>query len=138
MIIPQTLPLKQTPSMAVFYKLNTMRRALIVDDEEDIGFIVSKLLKKEGMTVSYASSIGKGRQLLSSQEFDVVFLDLHLPDGTGFDLVPKIQQQQKKAKIIIISAFDGVEESRKSNEFGIKHFIKKPFDRHQVMEAVAV
>ena len=111
-------------------------KALIVDDEKDIGLMVSKFLTKEGLEAEYVSTITNARKKIDEEDYSVFFLDLHLPDGTGFDLVPQIKQTNKDSKVIVISAYDGREETQQARELGISTFIKKPFSRQQVLEAI--
>ena len=108
------------------------KRVLIVDDETDICLLLSGLLRRLGYQPTCAHFIEEGRQCLSSQQFDAIFLDLNLPDGLGFDLLPMIQQEQTAAKIIMISAFDGQAERRRATEQGASYFIGKPFTRRSV------
>ncbi|MCV9385442.1 response regulator [Reichenbachiella ulvae] len=111
-------------------------RALIVDDEEDIGLMVSRFLEKEGLEVDYADRVVKARDLIQSSEYEIFFLDLNLPDGTGFDLMADIRDHSADARVVIISAYDGVFENRKAKELSINHFIKKPFTKKQVLEVI--
>ncbi len=111
--------------------------ALIVDDEEDIGLMVSRFLRKEGLQVSYADRINMAKEIISDQSFDFYLLDLHLPDGTGFDLIPKIKEDSSESKVIVISAHDGPDEMKKVRELGVDAFIKKPFTKGQVMEVMS-
>lgn len=112
------------------------KRVLIIDDETDICLLLSGLLRKLGYMPTCAHFIEDGRQCLKTQQFDAVFLDLNLPDGLGFDLLPSIKQQQEHAKIIMISAFDGQAERRRATEQGADHFVGKPFTRRSVEQAL--
>ncbi len=108
------------------------KRVLIIDDEADICLLLSGLLRRLGYQPTCAHFIEEGRQCLSTQRFDAVFVDLNLPDGLGFDLLPYIRQGQGEAKVIMISAFDGQAERRKATEQGADEFIGKPFTRRSV------
>lgn len=110
-------------------------KTLIVDDEEEIGLMVSKFLQKEGLESSYVDSIEKAALLISKESFDLFFLDLNLPDGTGFDLIPAIKKQKEKKKIVVISAYDGIREIERSQELGVDLFIRKPFTKQQIIDA---
>ena len=112
--------------------ITSAKRVLIVDDETDICLLLSGLLRRLGYQPTCAHFIEEGRQCLSSQQFDAIFLDLNLPDGLGFDLLPMIKQEQANAKIIMISAFDGQAERRRATEQGASYFIGKPFTRRSV------
>lgn len=111
-------------------------KALIVDDELDIGWIISKFLTSKLFEAEYVDSIEKARQKIYNDTYDVFFLDLNLPDGTGFDLIPDIRKKNSESKIIVISAYDGITETRRAKEMGVDLFIKKPFTKKQVLEAV--
>lgn len=113
-----------------------LMRALIVDDEEDIGLMVSRFLQKAGLEVDYADRVVKARDLIQNADYGIFFLDLNLPDGTGFDLMPDIRDHSADAQVVIISAYDGVFETRKAKELEIDHFIKKPFTKKQVLEVI--
>ncbi|UFH56480.1 response regulator [Spirosoma sp. KNUC1025] len=112
------------------------KRVLIVDDEADICLLLSGLLRRLGYQPTCAHFIEEGRQCLNSQKFDAIFLDLNLPDGLGFDLLPIIKEHQDEAKVIMISAFDGQAERRRATEQGADYFIGKPFTRRSVEMAL--
>lgn len=112
------------------------KRVLIVDDEADICLLLSGLLRRLGYQPTCAHFIEEGRQCLSAQKFDAIFLDLNLPDGLGFDLLPSIKEGQTEAKVIMISAFDGQAERRRATEQGADYFIGKPFTRRSVEMAL--
>ncbi|MGF7217554.1 DNA-binding response OmpR family regulator [Spirosoma lacussanchae] len=116
--------------------VSNAKRVLIVDDEADICLLLSGLLRRLGYQPTCAHFIEEGRQCLSAQQFDAVFLDLNLPDGLGFDLLPSIKQEQADTKIIMISAFDGQAERRRATEQGADYFIGKPFTRRSVEMAL--
>ncbi len=110
--------------------------ALIVDDEEDIGFIVSRMLTKNGFSVKYLNRITKAWKAIEENRYDIFFLDLNLPDGTGFDIIPLIREKNKEAKIFIISAHDGITEKKKAKEMKVNAFIKKPFGKKDILNAI--
>jgi two-component system OmpR family response regulator len=121
---------------AVMNTTSLAKRVLIVDDEADICLLLSGLLRRLGYQPTCAHFIEEGRQWLDSQQFDAIFLDLNLPDGLGFDLLPFIKEGQNDAKIIMISAFDGQAERRRATEQGADYFIGKPFTRRSVETAL--
>jgi two-component system OmpR family response regulator len=108
------------------------KRVLIIDDETDICLLLSGLLRRLGYQPTCAHFIEEGRQCLHTQQFSAVFLDLNLPDGLGFDLLPIIKEDQIAARVIMISAFDGQAERRRATEQGADYFIGKPFTRRSV------
>lgn len=112
-------------------------KALIVDDELDIGLMLSRMLNKNGLDAQHVDRVEKAKSILSEKGLhNVYFLDLNLPDGTGFDLVPIIKKEQPKAKIYIISAYDGAFEKNKAMELEVNGFIKKPFAKSDILSVI--
>lgn len=117
----------------------TMKHVLIVDDEADICLLLSGLLRRLGYQATCANLLEEGRQCLSRQRFDAVFLDLNLPDGIGFDLLPIIKTGRSltdSPKVVMISAFDGMAERKRASDQGADYFMGKPFTRKTVEQAL--
>jgi DNA-binding response OmpR family regulator len=110
--------------------------ALVVDDEEDIGLMVSKILQKEGYQTDYVGNVKEARNKMEKMHYTIYFLDLKLPDGSGFDLIPKIREYKKKSRVIIISAHNGFAEKKKAKELEVDEFIPKPFTKSDIIETL--
>jgi DNA-binding response OmpR family regulator len=112
-------------------------QALIVDDEQEIGELLTQFLAKEGVGSQYADRISKAKTLMGRCSFDLYLLDLNLPDGTGFDLIPDIRLANADARIIVISAYDGLNEMNRAKELHVDQFIRKPFSKKVILEMIA-
>ncbi len=113
-----------------------MSRALVVDDEKEICLLLSSMMKKLGFASDHGHSLSEGRTKLSNSEYDIVFLDLNLPDGIGFHLIDKVKESSPGAKVIIISAYDGNVERQRATSQGADYFIAKPFSKKAVVDAL--
>ena len=125
---------------AINYNMTTTKHVLIVDDEADICLLLSGLLRRLGYQPTCAHYLEEGRQCLSRQHFDAIFLDLNLPDGIGFDLLPIIKtgfSVKDSPKVVMISAFDGMAERKRATDQGADYFMGKPFTRKTVEQALA-
>ncbi|MEP2026652.1 MAG: response regulator [Reichenbachiella sp.] len=111
-------------------------KALIVDDEDDIGMMVSRILIKEGLEAEHVNRIAAAKAKVKDGDYQAYLLDLNLPDGTGFDLIPLIRAKSPNARVIVISAHDGAYEMQRVEEEKIDIFIKKPFTKSQIIEAI--
>ncbi|MEO9871967.1 response regulator [Ekhidna sp.] len=109
---------------------------LIVDDEEDIGLMISVFLKKQGLKTDFSARINSAKEMIEKNNYSIFFLDLNLPDGTGFDLIPLIKQKDPNSGIIVISAYDSADEMKRATDLGSDLFIKKPFSRNEIIGAV--
>lgn len=110
---------------------------LIVDDEAEICLLLSSMLKKMGFKTICAYNLSDGIEKVKEYNtICAVFLDLHLPDGIGFEMMPEIKNADHDIKVIIISAYDSVGERQRASREGVDFFIGKPFDRKKIVEAL--
>ncbi len=80
-----------------------MARVLIVDDDELICEMLSFMVEDMGHSASSATTLKTGFDKASSDNFDVIFLDIKMPDGNGLDLLPKIRELPQHPEVIIIT-----------------------------------
>lgn len=109
---------------------------LIVDDERDIGYLIKGILKQVDISCVVARNLGMAKDIIKKQTFDVYFIDIKLPDGSGFDLVRELNRNNGSPDIVIISAFDGQEEREEASSLGVRKFINKPFTKKEILEAL--
>jgi len=115
-----------------------IKNVLIVDDEEDLCWLLTSTLQSKGYNVSVANSIIKGIACLKKKVPNLVLLDLKLPDGNGMDMIPEIKAAAPQAVVVIISAY-GSEEKRAEakDKEGVHGFIDKPFTEEKILETIA-
>ena len=116
-------------------KPNTMGDLiLIIDDEPDICQLLQLSLSKHGYKVKYVHRLVEGMQFLERQQPDVLFLDIHLPDGSGLEALPVIKTQYPDLPVITISAYDNGMEKQRALTAGAAHFLPKPFNVGELQE----
>lgn len=111
-----------------------INKALVVDDELEICMMVAKHLQNLGFETQYALTVKEARLKLMSAPYEVMFMDLNLPDGSGFDLLNHKSQLNLKTKIVVISAYDS--ESSKAVNAGADIFLAKPFALKRINEVL--
>ena len=120
-------------------KLNDPERkkALIVDDETDICYLLSNILKQKNIQTVFAGSLAEAERRLQSPDFFYyVFLDNHLPDGLGINQIKRWKEKFPAIHFIMISAHDSSEEKRKAKSDGADTFISKPFSKDVILNSV--
>ena len=65
-----------------------MAKILIIDDEKAIGALMSRVIEQMGHSATYADTLKSGMQAFTEDDFDIVFLDVQLPDGNGLHQLP--------------------------------------------------
>jgi len=109
-------------------------KLLIVDDNPTNLLVASSQLKRFGIIARQADSGGAALELLKTENFDVVLIDLHMPVMDGYQLSGYVQDQYPQTKIVIFTA-DVLEEVRtRLKEMGIKHILSKPFNPGEMYE----
>jgi len=117
---------------------NANEKILIIDDELDICILLSSVLKSLGYKTDYAGSVSQGIEKAIESKPNILFLDINLPDGKGFDLIPVINEKKIKPKIILISANEKDEYKELASKNGVTHFLGKPFSKNDIQEALSL
>lgn len=102
-------------------------RVLVVEDEKRIADFLSRGLQSAGYTVDVANTGGQAVDLVHSTEFDLVVLDLGLPDMDGLQVLQKIKNRKSISPVLILSARDSVDDRVKGLEQGADDYLVKPF-----------
>ncbi|PWT93543.1 MAG: response regulator [Acidobacteria bacterium] len=111
-------------------------KVLIVDDERDVCFLLSTILKHRNMHSICVNSIDEARSELVRDNPAIIFLDNHLPDGFGIHFIDEIRAIRPNTKIVMITAYDTNNDKEKAHLAGVDFFIGKPFTRDNIFSAV--
>lgn len=111
-------------------------KALIIDDELDICYLLSGILKKQHFSTRYVNSLADAEIALQTDAPSLIFLDNHLPDGLGIDFIQFIKSRYPLTKIIMITAHDSPAEYKKAYAEGVDFFIPKPFTKENIHSAI--
>lgn len=107
---------------------------LIIDDEPDICRLLQLSLVRLGYDVKYVHELRAGLQCIQSQQPDILFLDIHLPDGSGLEAISVFKNKYPTLKVITISAYDNGMEKQTALSAGASYFLAKPFSVKNVDE----
>lgn len=113
-----------------------MERILIVEDDRDVRKVLKNYLSVEDLDIDEASNIQELREALSRKDYDVVLLDIMLPDGFATEEIPRMRAKSKDIGIIVISARDADMDRIFGIELGADDYIVKPFNPREVVARV--
>jgi DNA-binding NtrC family response regulator len=105
---------------------------LIIDDEEELRRLLSKLLSLEGFRIFEAADAKSAMDLLNKEEFHVVITDVKLPDASGIDLIPKIKMQNPLTEIIVLTAYGTIQDGVRAIKEGAFDYIIKGDDDNKI------
>jgi DNA-binding response OmpR family regulator len=102
-------------------------KILIIEDEIELLIAISNYLIKENFICELAENFRKADEKLAIYEYDIILLDITLPDGNGLELLKTIKKHQIKSGIIIISAKNSTDDKITGLDLGADDYLTKPF-----------
>jgi two-component system alkaline phosphatase synthesis response regulator PhoP len=109
------------------------RTVLLVEDEAALLLFLSDRLSREGYEVTQAASCEAGRSAVMSRCFDLIILDIMLPDGSGLDLCRDLRRAGVATPIIMLTARDQVTDKVIGLKIGADDYLTKPFDALELL-----
>lgn len=111
-------------------------RILIVDDDPDIRDLIAQQVGRGGFKTASAASLTEARRALEGETFDLVILDLTLPDGDGVDLCREVRLAHRAEAIIMLTARDASLDRVLGLELGADDYLTKPFEPRELMARI--
>lgn len=109
---------------------------LVVDDDQGICELLQKALRKLFQQIDTASSVTQAEQLRLKNQYDVIMLDINLPDRSGIDWYEVFEDSANSTDVIFITGYANLQTAIKALKLGASDFILKPFNLDQIYTAV--
>jgi DNA-binding NtrC family response regulator len=109
-----------------------MKKALVVDDTKNIRTLLTTCLELNGYTVSTASSGDEALNLFKTKTFDLVFLDIKMPEISGTEVLRRIRSMGIDIPVVIMTAFATVKNAVECTKLGAVAYLQKPFTTDKV------
>jgi DNA-binding response OmpR family regulator len=106
---------------------------LLVEDEPRVADFIDRGLRAENHGVTIAPTGGEGVDLAKTGEFDVIVLDLMLPDMHGYDVCQRLRQEGHHTPILMLTAMDALDDRIKGIKIGADDYLTKPFDFDELL-----
>jgi len=108
-------------------------RILIVDDEEDIRESLETLLSLEGYSVDLAVNATMGLERMAKASYDLVLLDLMMPDKSGMEVLAEVRERDQETPIFLITAYGSIDVAIKALKAGANDYFSKPWDNEKLV-----
>jgi DNA-binding NtrC family response regulator len=123
----------ETPSIEDSTVSASKGKILVVDDEADIRESLDALLSLEGYEVDLAANANEGTRKLESRMYDLVLLDLMMPDRSGMDVLKEVRERDRETPIFMITAYGSVEAAVNALKLGANDYFPKPWDNDKLL-----
>ena len=124
--------IEMTPTSA-----SVLHRILLVDDDDDVRSVMEATLQSRGFEVSTAEGVVEALKLITTESFDVLITDLHMPHaGDGFTLVTAMRHSQPDALTLVVSGFPDVQSAMAAILLEADEIMVKPFEFDRLAELV--
>lgn len=114
----------------------TKNRILVVDDEDALRLVLSTELEGEGYHVASAADGQEAINILGGQDFDLILLDIKMPNVDGFEVLKFVKEKQPKTKVVMLTGFADLKNAIESKKLGAEDFVSKPYDLVDLLTTV--
>ena len=112
-------------------------RVLVIEDDQVLGEAVRDHVAASGHGVDWMKRVEAAREALATVPYDLVLLDLNLPDGRGLDLLRELRRGGSKVPVIVLTAMDQIASRIEGLNSGADDYLVKPFDLSELSARVA-
>ncbi|MFC2123434.1 response regulator transcription factor [Bacteroidota bacterium] len=111
-------------------------KLLLVEDNIELAKDILKFLSENGFVAEHAISLFEASDKISVYQYDLVILDIGLPDGSGLDLLPELKNAEHNTGVLVLTAKNAVEDKVRGLELGADDYLTKPFHRAELIARV--
>ncbi len=113
-----------------------MANILIIDDDRDMSFTLCRMVEDMGHAPTDAFTLKEGLEKAATREFDIIFLDVRLPDGNGLSIIPDLQEPSLPPEIIIVTAYGDPGGAELALKSGVWDYLTKPLELNDIRLSV--
>src|ERR1700749_777049 len=109
-----------------------IEKIIVLEDDQIVRRHLEQQLRQQRFDVASTETIAGARELLAKDTFDLIFMDLRLPDGEGTDLLREIQGHPQKPLVVMVTGFGSIESAVECMRNGAFDYMLKPFSSDQL------
>lgn len=109
---------------------------IIIDDNEELLYVLQKLLKDAHYHVDIATTLGSGKENIDKKKYDLILLDWMLPDGDGIEFLRDLRQKKIQTPVLLFSSKNEVEDKVEALDVGADDYLEKPFSNIELLARI--
>ena len=113
-----------------------MKQILLIEDDVTFSNMLKKFMERHKYIVDVSYNISGANNLLKSNNYDLIFTDLRLPDGDGIALLKQIKEEQNLTPVVLMTSYAEVATAVQAMKQGAFDYISKPFNPNEVLEVI--
>lgn len=113
-----------------------MKQILVVDDDPVVLASCQRILESEGYATCLTSSVQEALQTLEEKKFDLLLVDVIMPEYDGMYLIGNVREKRQGLPILVMSGYPTPETISSGRQLGATRFIAKPFTPEELIQAV--
>ena len=113
-----------------------MKNILMVEDDSTIAFAVKYAVEQEGFNLDIAENLENARKIVNSKEYDLILLEVMLPDGNGYEFLKQLREHDEDTPVIFLTACDEEVNIVMGLDIGGDDYITKPFRVRELISRI--
>lgn len=109
------------------------KHILVIDDDNRLRRLLNQYLTKNGFVISEASSSNEARRLMAVMVFDLLILDVMMPQENGYTFAKDLRKKKEMVPILMLTAMGELQDRIKGLESGVDDYLSKPFDPKELL-----
>ena len=111
-------------------------KLLIVEDNIHLADDMQVYLQDNGFIIEHASNLSEAQSKAFVYNYEVIILDIGLPDGNGLELLEQLKKEKKNSGVLIVTAKDAIDDKVKGLELGADDYVTKPFHKAELLARI--
>lgn len=111
-------------------------KLLVIEDNDSLRESIGNALAEAGMRCELVGDFESAREKIALYQYDVLVVDINLPDGSGLELIRLLKERDTKAGVIVVSARDSLENKLEGLDLGADDYLTKPFDMAELIARI--
>ena len=112
-------------------------KILMIDDEQDLLKLSSSILRREGFAVETRSDAREALALLRDESFDIILLDLHIPEMSGLEFLRQLNVRERPEEVLILTAYADLQSAVETVKLGAYGYLAKPFNAEEILSHIS-